>query len=83
MVPTKDLRVKYVPIGDVRPYEDNPRRNDGAVQAVANSLREFGWKQPIVVDADGADATLIESCALALKQALTTKRRPGRKMRVG
>ena len=34
-------------------------------------------------DADGADATLIESCALALKQALTTKRRPGRKMRVG
>ena len=34
-------------------------------------------------DADGADATLIESCALALKQALTTKRKPGRKMRVG
>lgn len=53
MVPTKDLRVKYVPVGDVRPYEDNPRRNDGAVQAVANSLREFGWRQPIVVDADG------------------------------
>ena len=53
MVPTKDLRVKYVPIGDVRPYEDNPRRNDGAVQAVVNSIREFGWKQPIVVDADG------------------------------
>lgn len=47
------LRVKYVPIADVHPYEDNPRRNDGAVQAVAASLREFGWKQPIVVDADG------------------------------
>lgn len=45
--------MKYVPIGDVRPYDDNPRRNEGAVQAVANSLREFGWKQPIVVDADG------------------------------
>lgn len=53
MVPTKDLRVKYVPISDVHPYADNPRRNDGAVQAVAASLREFGWKQPIVVDADG------------------------------
>ena len=53
MVPTKDLRIKYVPIGDVHPYEDNPRRNDGAVEALANSLREFGWKQPIVVDADG------------------------------
>ena len=53
MVPTKDLRVKYVPIGDVRPYEDNPRRNDDAVEALANSLREFGWKQPLVVDANG------------------------------
>lgn len=48
-----NLRVKYVPIGDVRPYEDNPRHNDGAVEAVAASIREFGWKQPIVVDADG------------------------------
>ena len=48
-----ELRVRWVSIADVRPYEDNPRRNDQAVQAVANSLREFGWKQPIVVDADG------------------------------
>lgn len=48
-----DLRVKYVPIADVHTYDDNPRRNDQAVQAVVNSLREFGWKQPIVVDADG------------------------------
>lgn len=48
-----NLRVKYAPIADVRPYEDNPRHNDGAVEAVANSIREFGWKQPIVVDADG------------------------------
>ena len=47
------LRVKYVPIGDVHPYEDNPRHNDEAVEGVANSIREFGWKQPIVVDADG------------------------------
>lgn len=34
-------------------------------------------------DTSSADSTLIESCALALWQALTTKRRPGRKMRVG
>ena len=53
MVPTKDLRIKYVPIGDVRPYEGNPRRNDSAVEGVAASIREFGWRQPIVVDADG------------------------------
>lgn len=47
------MRVAYVPIGDVRPYEGNPRQNDQAVQAVAASIREFGWRQPIVVDADG------------------------------
>lgn len=35
------------------PYEKNPRKNDDAVEAVANSIREFGWKQPIVVDRDG------------------------------
>jgi ParB-like chromosome segregation protein Spo0J len=40
-------------IDDVRPYEKNPRVNDQAVEAVAASLKEFGFRQPIVVDADG------------------------------
>lgn len=35
------------------PYEDNPRRNDDAVEKVANSIEEFGFQQPIVVDKDG------------------------------
>ena len=48
-----DMKVVSMPIGDVVPYDRNPRFNDGAVQAVVNSIREFGWKQPIVVDADG------------------------------
>lgn len=47
------MRVVERPIGEVRPYPGNPRRNDGAVKAVAESIREFGFKQPIVVDADG------------------------------
>lgn len=47
------MRVKDVPIGDIRPYENNPRRNDDAVGYVENSIREFGFKQPIVCDADG------------------------------
>src|SRR5690606_16704561 len=34
----------------VRPYEKNPRLNDDAVDAVARSLEEFGFRQPIVVD---------------------------------
>ena len=40
-------------IDSIRPYPGNPRVNDGAVDAVAASLKEFGFRQPIVVDADG------------------------------
>lgn len=40
-------------LDEIRPYEKNPRRNDDAVDYVANSIREFGWKQPIVIDKDG------------------------------
>ena len=40
-------------ITSIRPYERNPRLNDKAVDAVAASLREFGFRQPIVIDADG------------------------------
>lgn len=40
-------------LDEIRPYERNPRRNDAAVQYVAESIRLFGWKQPIVIDKDG------------------------------
>ena len=46
-------RIQYRALDSIRPYESNPRRNDGAVQAVASSIREFGFRSPIVVDADG------------------------------
>jgi len=36
----------------VLPYDRNPRINDNAIDAVAASLREFGFRQPIVVDAE-------------------------------
>ncbi|MBX3356684.1 MAG: ParB N-terminal domain-containing protein [Phycisphaeraceae bacterium] len=38
---------------DIKPYEHNPRINDGAVDAVAASLKQFGFRQPIVVDEAG------------------------------
>lgn len=41
------------PIDRLKPYENNPRQNDGAVEAVAASIREFGFRVPIVVDGDG------------------------------
>lgn len=43
-------QIKEVPIGDVKPYENNPRDNDRAVEALAKSIKSFGWQQPIVVD---------------------------------
>ena len=39
-------------IEDIHPYENNPRRNAKAVDAVASSIREFGFKNPIIVDKD-------------------------------
>ena len=50
---TRTFAVELRNIDAVRPYERNPRLNDQAVDAVAASLKEFGFRQPIVVDADG------------------------------
>lgn len=47
------MQVKTVSIDKIKPYENNPRNNDDAVDAVANSIKEFGWQQPIVVDNGG------------------------------
>lgn len=46
------MEVQNLKIDEIKPYENNPRNNDGAVEAVANSIKEFGWQQPIVVDKD-------------------------------
>ena len=46
------LKVENKPIDSIKPYENNPRDNDDAINAVANSIHEFGWQQPIVVDKD-------------------------------
>jgi ParB-like chromosome segregation protein Spo0J len=34
----------------IKPYPNNPRANDGAVDAVATSIKSFGFKNPIIVD---------------------------------
>ncbi len=44
------MDVIELPLGQIIPYARNPRRNDKAVAAVAASIAEFGWRQPIVVD---------------------------------
>lgn len=46
------MKITLVDIDELKPYENNPRLNDNAVGNVAWSLKEYGWQQPIVVDAD-------------------------------
>lgn len=44
------MEILYIKTNLLKPYEKNPRKNDGAVEYVANSIEEFGFKVPIVVD---------------------------------
>lgn len=47
------MKIEEWPIDKVTPYENNPRKNDEAAIVTANSIKEFGWQQPIVVDENG------------------------------
>lgn len=40
-------------ISELKEYENNPRHNDEAVEAVAESIQQFGFKVPIVIDSNG------------------------------
>lgn len=42
--------VEYLPVKELNPYENNPRNNDNAVEFVANSIKAFGFRNPIIVD---------------------------------
>ena len=46
------MKIEEMRVTDLVPYENNPRKNDGAVDAVAASIREFGFKVQIIVDKD-------------------------------
>src|SRR5580698_6028837 len=47
------MKIELRKLSDIRHYENNPRLNDAAVAAVAASIKEFGFRQPIVVDEQG------------------------------
>lgn len=44
------MEIIELSIKDIKPYEKNPRKNDDAVQYVVQSIKEFGFKVPIVID---------------------------------
>jgi len=47
------MQIELRPLTEIKPYPGNPRQNDAAVDSVAASLKEFGFRQPIVVDGEG------------------------------
>jgi len=65
------MDVEMRDIGDVKPYEGNPRQNADAVDAVAASIREFGFRQPLVVDEDGVIVVGHTRYQAAMKLGLT------------
>lgn len=46
------MKLKTINIIDIIPYKNNPRINDEAIDKVAESIKQFGYKQPIVIDKD-------------------------------
>ena len=46
------MKIKTVAVEKVIPYARNPRKNEDAISKVSASLKEYGWQQPIVVDAE-------------------------------
>ena len=46
-------QIVYKNLNEIRPYEKNPRKNDNAVEYVANSIKQFNFQQPIVIDKNG------------------------------
>src|SRR5229473_524049 len=66
------MQVELRPIATIRPYENNPRINDQAVDAVAASIQEFGFRQPIVIDEAGVIVIGHTRYKAALKLGLKT-----------
>lgn len=47
------MKIEYLPVASLHPYERNAKIHDEKqIENIANSIKRFGWKQPIVVDAD-------------------------------
>ena len=46
------MNVDELPVQDIIPYGQNPRKNEEAVDVVAKSIEQFGFQQPLVLDKD-------------------------------
>jgi DNA modification methylase len=66
------MKIKNTNINDIKPYDKNPRNNANSIDKVADSIAEFGFRQPIVVDEDmivlAGHTRLLASKQLGLKK---------------
>ena len=51
------IDIKMIRVDSIIPYKNNPRTNDHVVDIVAKSIREFGFKVPMVIDIDNVIVT--------------------------
>ena len=49
---SKELLLKWVDIKSIKPYNRNSRKNENTIDIVAESIKTYGWQQPIVIDKD-------------------------------
>lgn len=69
---SRKMKIIEKRLDEIRPYDNNPRVNDAAVPATANSIKEYGWQQPIVIDRDGVIVCGHTRYKAALKLGLET-----------
>ena len=66
------MKIKNTDINDIKPYDKNPRNNANSIDKVADSIAEFGFRQPVVVDEDmivlAGHTRLLASKQLGLKK---------------
>lgn len=66
------MNIREEDLKNLKPYERNPRKNDDAVDAVKASIKEFGFKVPIVVDKNNVIVAGHTRYKAAMKLGLTT-----------
>lgn len=69
------MEIKWIKIEDVKPYENNAKLHDKTqIANVAESIKQFGWQQPIVVDSDGV--IIVGHCRYSAAKKLKLKEVP-------
>lgn len=66
-----EIKIEYRKLDEIKPYEKNPRNNSRAINAVAKSIQEFGFKVPLVVTANGEIVCGHTRYAAAIKLGLS------------